>query len=234
MKAVVFDFDGVIANSEPLHYRAFRDVLEAEGITLTEAEYYQRYLGYNDQRAFQEIAAERNRSWNSRRIAELTARKAGVTAELERTASLLFPGAREAIERLAARCALAIASGALRSEIQRILDREQLSRFFHVIVSADDGGASKPAPDPYLRAIERLADTGPVGVSLAAADCVAIEDSPWGLESARTAGLHTVAVTHTYPATALTQAELTVDRLDALTWEVLCSLTSSRHPSTSP
>ena len=55
MKAVVFDFDGVIANSEPLHFRAFRDVLADEGITLSESEYYERYLGYNDERAFHEI-----------------------------------------------------------------------------------------------------------------------------------------------------------------------------------
>ena len=97
----MFDFDGVIANSEPLHFRAFRDVLAAEDIALTEAEYYERYLGYNDERAFREIGAERGRDWNERAVADLIARKAHITEELERQGSVLFPGAREAIERLA-------------------------------------------------------------------------------------------------------------------------------------
>ena len=224
MKAVVFDFDGVIANSEPLHFRAFRDVLADEGVTLSESEYYERYLGYNDERTFQEIGLEQGRRWDSRSIADLTARKALVTADLERDGAILFPGAREVIEHLAPRCPLAIASGALRAEIQRTLDREGLARHFSVIVSADDGGASKPAPDPYRHAVERLSRTLRLVAPLDAADCAAIEDSPWGLDSARAAGLWTVAITHTYPAAALAAADLIIDRLQALTWAVLCSL----------
>jgi beta-phosphoglucomutase len=224
LKAVVFDFDGVIANSEPLHFRAFRDVLADEGITLGESEYYERYLGYNDERAFHEIGIERGRRWDARSIADLTARKAVVTAELERDGTELFPGAREVIEHLAPLCPLAIASGALRAEIQRTLDRERLAGHFSVIVSADDGGASKPAPDPYLRAVERLSKSLRASPPLAAADCAAVEDSPWGLDSARAAGLKTVAITHTYPAAALATADLIVDRLEALTWAALCTL----------
>jgi len=224
VRAVVFDFDGVIANSEPLHFRAFRDVLAAEDITLTEAAYYERYLGYNDERAFREIGAERGRDWNEHAVTDLIARKAHITEELERQGSILFPGAREAIERLARMCPLAIASGALRVEIERTLARERLIGHFVTIVSADDGGASKPAPDPYLRAIERLASTASSSGPLRPADCVAVEDSPWGLESARTAGLMTVGVSHTYAAAALSSADTVVGTLDSLTWEMLCSL----------
>src|SRR5262245_43126717 len=116
IRAVVFDFDGVIANSEPLHFRAFHDVLASEGITLIEADYYARYLGYNDERAFLEIGAEHGRRWSDRAVAELIARKALVMEELEQHVSILFPGVREAIQGLAHRCPLAIASGALRAE----------------------------------------------------------------------------------------------------------------------
>jgi beta-phosphoglucomutase len=230
IRAVVFDFDGVIANSEPLHFRAFRDVLATEGITLTEPEYYERYLGYNDERAFHEIGVERGRAWDRRGIADLIARKAVVMGELEQHGSILFPGAREAIERLARRCPLAIASGALRSEIERTLERERLRAHFTVIVSADDGGASKPAPDPYLRAVERLASAGATSDQLLPTDCVAVEDSPWGLESARAAGLLTVGVAHTYTRDALAQGDAVVDTLDRLTWEMLCKLSGSRDP----
>ena len=232
IRAVVFDFDGVIANSEPLHFRAFRDVLASEGITLTEAEYYARYLGYNDERAFREIGVERGHRWDDRAIANLIARKAVVTEELEQHGSILFPGAREAIEHLARLCPLAIASGALRSEIDRTLERERLRIHFAVIVSADDGGASKPAPDPYLRAVERLSTATRPG-ALRPFDCVAVEDSPWGLESARAAGLLTVGVAHTYTREALAQANAVVDTLDTLTWEMLCRLAPVRDPEKS-
>jgi hypothetical protein len=139
---------------------------------LTEADYYARYLGYNDERAFREIGAERGRHWDDRAVANLIAQKAVVTEELERHGSILFAGAREAIEELARHCPLAIASGALRSEIERTLARERLAAHFTVIVSGDDDVASKPAPDPYLRAVERLAIAHHSSKSLIPSDCV--------------------------------------------------------------
>lgn len=233
VRAVVFDFDGVIANSEPLHFSAFRDVLAAEQITLTEAEYYERYLGYNDDRAFREIGVERGRQWDAQTIAGLIARKAVITEELEQHGSILFPGAREVIEHLGRWCPLAIASGALRSEIERTLDRERLKAHFAAIISADDGGASKPSPEPYLRAVARLAKAGAVAEPLVPSDCVAVEDSPWGLESARAAGLRTVAVAHTYTRDDLAQADVVVDTLETLTWEMLCRLDANPNPGKS-
>jgi beta-phosphoglucomutase len=227
IRAVVFDFDGVIANSEPLHFRAFRDVLAGEGISLAEADYYARYLGYNDERAFHEIGTENGRPWNAAAVAGLIARKALIMEEIEQHTSVLFPGARESIQRLARQCPVAIASGALRAEIERTLIREQLNAHFAVIVAGDDGVASKPAPDPYLRAVERLAATHG---TMSPSHCVAVEDSPWGLQSAILAGLRTVAITHTYGQEALAQADAIIDRMSALTWEMLCSLNGRLDP----
>jgi beta-phosphoglucomutase-like phosphatase (HAD superfamily) len=121
---------------------------------------------------------------------------------------VLFPGAAAAVERLAGRCPLAIASGALRAEILRTLSRERLDRYFQVVVGAEDVPAGKPAPDPYLRAVEQLS----------------AEDSQWGIASAQAAGLRTVGITHTYAAEALAGAELVVASLDLLTWDLLSSL----------
>ena len=227
IRAVVFDFDGVLANSEPLHFRAFHDVLAAEGVTLTEANYYARYLGYNDERAFREIGAEQGRRWDDRAIAGLIDRKALLMEDIEQHASVLFPGAREAIEQLARHCPLAIASGALRAEIERTLTRERLAAHFTVIVAGDDGVPSKPAPDPYLRAVERLAAAHG---SMSPSHCVAVEDSPWGLESATLAGLGTVGITHTYGQEALAHADAIIDTMSALTWELLCSLNGRFDP----
>jgi beta-phosphoglucomutase len=217
LRAVVFDFDGVIANSEPLHYRAFRDVLADGGVPLTERDYYSRYLGFNDFGAFQAIGADRNVEWSAGQIDTFVARKAERMEALERDHSVLFPGAAAAVRRLADRCPLAISSGALRAEILRVLEREGLSDAFAVLVASEDTPVSKPAPDPYRLAVKRLSE---LVAGLTARDCVAIEDSLWGLESARTAGLVTIAVAHTYPSADLAGlADEVVQNLDVLTFE---------------
>jgi beta-phosphoglucomutase len=218
LRAVVFDFDGVIANSEPLHYRAFHDVLAEAGIDLSEKDYLGRYLGYDDVGVFKAVAADRRLTWPLPRIAELVTSKARQLERLEEGESILFPGADAAIRRLGARVPLAIASGALAAEIQRVLDRARLSSCFKVIVAAEHTAVGKPAPDPYLRALELLVPA--VGAPLRPSECIAIEDSPWGLQSARAAGLHTIAVAHTYEHAAL-DAEVIVSSLDELDIEVM-------------
>jgi len=223
LRAIVFDFDGVIANSEPLHYRAFRDVLADERVTLTEADYYARFLGFDDVGVFRAVGEERAGGWSPGQVATLVARKAGRLAAIEQDVSVLFPGAAAAVRLAASAVPIAIASGALGAEIRRVLDREQLTGCFSAIVAAEDTSLSKPAPDPYLRAVSLLSlrSTTP----LLARECVALEDSLWGLQSARAAGLRTVAVAHTYPASALA-ADLVIDSVDQLdlhTLSLLCS-----------
>ena len=219
LRGIVFDFDGVIADSESLHFKGYRDVLAEEGVVLTQAEYLARYLGYDDVGAFETIAADTGRRWSSEHVTRLVERKAVRLEALARDHSPLFPGAAAAITRLSATCPLAIASGALRAEITHVLEREGLSRYFAAVVGAEDVAASKPAPEPYLKAIRALAaDQEPQ-----ARHFVAIEDSRWGLASARAAGLRTVAITHTYPASQL-DADLTVSNLDSLSTEILENL----------
>jgi beta-phosphoglucomutase-like phosphatase (HAD superfamily) len=222
LRAIVFDFDGVLANSEPLHFQGFRDVLAEEGIALTRDDYYALYLGYDDAGVFRAIAGERGAAWTAAHIGDLVARKAVRLEVLERDASILFPGAAAAVRRAAAAVPVAIASGSLREDIRRVLDREQLAGCFTAIVAAEDTPFSKPAPDPYLRALALLAPA--LGGRVVARDCVAIEDSHWGLESARTAGLRTVGITHTYGASALADADLVIDSLEALDLRALTRL----------
>ncbi len=222
IRAVVFDFDGVIANSEPLHFRAYRDVLVEKGITLTEAAYYELYLGYDDLGAFKAIASDSGTLFTDDGLATLVARKAVRLEELEKSGSVLFPGAREAIVRMAEAFPIAVASGALKAEILRVLDHERLRSHFQFVVSAEDTPASKPDPAPYLLAAEKLRTAIP---DLQAHQCVAIEDSKWGLVSARAAGMRTVAITQTYPASELVDVSDTViTHLDHFTPALLRSL----------
>ena len=221
LRAIVFDFDGVIANSEPLHLRSFQHVLAAERVTLTEREYYDRYLGYDDVGVFRLIAAEHGLAWNDRHIADLVAKKALTMEALERDVSVLFPGAAEALRRAAGAVPIAIASGAIGPEIRRVLTREQLTHLFTAIVAAEDTAQSKPAPDPYVRAVALLRDAA--GGDLDARDCVAVEDSRWGIESARAAGLKTVAVAQTYESDSL-RADLVIPSIAALDLHLFAKL----------
>jgi HAD superfamily hydrolase (TIGR01509 family) len=223
LRAIVFDFDGVIADSEPLHLQSFQHVLGAESVALSEQDYYTRYLGFDDVGAFRAIAADRALTWDARHIADLVAKKALVMEELERHVSVLFPGAADAIRRAAAAMPIAIASGAIGPEIRRVLDRERLTSHFVAIVAAEDTANSKPAPDPYARAVECL--RAAAGGTLAPGECVAIEDSKWGLQSARAAGLKTVAVAQTYDSDSL-GADLTIPSIAALDLHLFASLFS--------
>jgi beta-phosphoglucomutase len=225
LRAIVFDFDGVIANSEPLHYQGFREVLAEERVPLAEDDYYARLLGFDDVGVFQAVSRERALGWTPAQIAGLVARKAARLERLERDVSVLFPGAADAIRRAAAAVPIAIASGALGAEIRRVLDRAQLTQFFKAIVAAEDTPVSKPAPDPYLHAVAQL--SAAVGERIAPSDCVAIEDSQWGLQSARAAGLKTVGITNTYASAALADADLVISGLNALNIEQLVKVCSS-------
>jgi beta-phosphoglucomutase len=212
LKAIVFDFDGVLANSEPLHFRAYQGVLADHGITLTIDDYYARYLGFDDVGAFAAVAADHNCAWTRADIDRLVASKAVRLEALERDVSVLFPGAADVVRRTATAVPVAIASGARGEEIRRVLEREQLLSCFSAIVAAEDTRLSKPAPDPYRLAVERLGRA--IGGALAPGHCAAIEDSRWGLQSARSAGLRTVAVAQTYDRASLVGADLVIDAIE--------------------
>lgn len=219
LQAIVFDFDGVIANSEPLHLTAFQQVLAEEGITLTRSEYYTRYLGYDDVGMFEALGRDRALPMDADRVAGLVARKAERMQRLLEDGSVLFPGAVDFIRAAAAAVPIAIASGARRHEIDEIIDAAGVSDLFATIVAAGDTPESKPSPAPYRLAFERLREH--TGRRLDPARSVAIEDSLWGLESARGAGLRLVGVTTSYRADELPGAELVVDGLRDLTLPAL-------------
>jgi beta-phosphoglucomutase len=216
ISAIVFDFDGVLADSEPLHLRAYQEVLAPRGITLGRDDYYEKYLGFDDVGVFWQLAEDRGWSIDAQDVETLIAEKARRFDALIHTTDVLYPGAARCVERMAAAFPLGIASGALKHEIQGILARGGLGDSFRFIVASGDTPSSKPAPDPYRLAAELH--------RLPPATCVAIEDSVQGLESAKAAGLACIAVTHTYAAETLASADRIVGSLDEITPDLVRSL----------
>ena len=211
--AVIFDFDGVLADTERLHLRAFQDVLAAHGRSLAERDYFERFLGYCDRDLFVEVARESGWRLDAAAIDALLTGKAERYRHHLTAGSALYDTAAGCVQCLAARFPLAIASGSLRLEIEDILAAASLRHPFRVIVGADDVSSGKPSPEPYAEAAARL------GVD--PRQTVAIEDSRWGLDSARAAGLRTIGITTTYPAAALAVADVVVDSLAEVTPDLI-------------
>ena len=209
MRAVVFDFDGVLVDSEPLHFESLRHTLGGYGVQIDEQEYLESYVAYDDREALR-IAFERHGRpadpGSVERAARLKAKQfAGLIGQVE-----LLPGVRELIGSLRAEVPLAIASGALTAEIEQILGAVGLREAFEAIVGADQVSRSKPDPAPYAEAVARLGGRVP---GLGPGDCLAFEDSIAGIASAREAGLRVVAVANTFPPERLSTAHHVLDSL---------------------
>jgi beta-phosphoglucomutase len=209
MKAAIFDFDGVIVNSEPLHYRALRDSLVPEGFTITPEEYDRQYLAYTDREAIR-IALEANgQAADDARIDRVAERKARLFDEIIGEVAF-FEGSRELVRELASQMPVAIASGALRGEIEHILTAGGLRDAFVTIVGADDVSQGKPHPEPYLTAMARLRASTP---DLRPAECLVVEDSMAGIAAGLAAGMKVLGVAHSYPAEKLSAAHKVVPAL---------------------
>lgn len=208
VRAIVFDFDGVLADSEMLHLRVYNELLAPSGVVIGKSDYCEKYLGFDDEGVFQQIAADHALMLGDEEIEMLISEKAQRFEALVAAGHVLYPQAAACVRRLAAEWPLAICSGARRSEIELMLRGAGLLDAFRFIVATGDTDLGKPAPDPYALAAERH------GVPPRA--CVAIEDSHAGLDSARAAGLRTIAITNTYPRATLV-ADAVIDSLDELT-----------------
>ena len=220
---VVFDFDGVIADTETLHLRAYQDTLSHWNLSLSRSDYFAHYLGYDDVGVINAVAHAQGRVLAESELTQLLASKSHYFETLIRGEDVLFPDCTECIQRLSNQTKLAIASGALHHEISQILNANGLQKYFEIIVSADQVDHPKPAPDGYLQAVAQLGrhDTTPP------AGCyVAIEDSRWGLEAARAAGLKTIGITNTYPASSLSIADAIVENLNTVDEDLLNRLCS--------
>jgi HAD superfamily hydrolase (TIGR01509 family) len=213
MRAVLFDFDGVLVDSEPLHFQALRDALLPEAIVIDEEVYAREYLAQDDRGAIRTALAKNGRACDLARMGAIQERKARCFETLMPRVSF-FPGARELVRALEREVPLAIASGALTSEIEALLAAGGLRDAFSAVVGADQVRQGKPHPEPYLTAMTRLLGRA---TGLRPEQCLVVEDSMPGIAAALSAGMKVVAVTNSYPAAKLSAAHRVVDSLAELT-----------------
>lgn len=227
LNAVIFDCDGVLVDTEPLHYQAFQKVLTPLGLAHTYAHYLERYIGFDDRDAFLEAFREGGRSLDEKTLTQLIRAKEQVLQTIIAKGISSFPGVVTLVRELAAHgIPLAVASGALRREVDTFIGGLGLTGLFSVIVAADDVEKSKPDPETYLKVIERLSRLCLLKAS-GARRCVAIEDTPAGIQAAKGAGLYVVGVTNSFPADQLDAADQVVESLEAVTGGTLMRLMES-------
>jgi HAD superfamily hydrolase (TIGR01509 family) len=207
IRAVIFDFNGVLLDDEEVHFELFREVLDQEGVALTARQYHERFLGLDDRGCFEAALVEAGREPGADELDELVARKARRYGEVAAAGLRFFPDAAECLATLAARWPLAINSGALRPEIEFALNLLERRDRVAVIVSAEDTTRCKPDPEGYRLAHEGLRRwTGADLADLLPEHCLVVEDSLAGVASAKGAGMWAVGITHTYTAEALREA----------------------------
>jgi len=213
-EAVLFDFDGILVDSEPMHYRAFIEVLDPLGMGFPWKEYVEIYMGFDDRDAFREAFRAKGIDLDDANLAKLVAAKSRAFLDGLRAGVTAYPGAVPMIESLrAAGRPMALCSGALRADIDPILAQLGVARRFDVIVSADDVRRSKPDPESYALAFARLSERHDMLLT-APEKSVAVEDTPAGIRSAKGAGLRVLAVTNSYGAGELAEADWVVGSLE--------------------
>jgi beta-phosphoglucomutase len=213
-EAVIFDFDGVLVDTEPMHYRAFFEVLDPLGMGFPWKEYVAIYMGFDDRDAFREAFRAKGVDLDDANLAKLVAAKSRAFLDGIRNGVTAFPGAVPMIESLhAAGRPLALCSGALRCDIDPILAGLGVARCFDVIVSADDVRRSKPDPESYALAFRRLSETYLPSLT-DHGKSIAVEDTPAGIRSAKGAGLRVLAVTNSYGEAELAEADWITDSLE--------------------
>ena len=225
LKAVIFDFDGVVSDSEMLHYKALNEILIKYGIDVPKKVHWQKYLGYGDIENIEAVSRDYDMGLTDEQIVEIARQKTEVFNELVKTEMTIIDGVAEFVGMLIENgIPLAICSGAIASDIKLMLDGCEFANAFRAIVTADDVGKGKPDPEGFLLALEKLNETID-GDQILPQECVVIEDSGWGLAAAKSAGMHTAAVTNTYPAEQLAGlADKIVGRLDELNMDDLAEL----------
>jgi beta-phosphoglucomutase len=221
IKAIFFDFNGVIIDDETIQMKAYQEVLRGHQIDLTE-EGYMSALGMDD-RTFVHAMFERAKKPLTNPVLEtVLGAKTDLHRQMIEDELPLFPGVLTFLKATSRHFSLGLVSMASKTEVSYVFQRANLTPLFSVIVTAEDASVCKPAPDCYLAGLTKLNEKRQRErlLQLLPEECLAIEDSPPGIESARTAAMRTLGVTNTVPAEALRAAGAEVVTASLADWTV--------------
>lgn len=222
LDAVIFDFDGIVADTEKLHYLAFERVLAPLGRGISWDDYVERCIGFDDRDVFRLRLGEGGIVPEGAALQGLVDQKALAFVELvQEQGAPIYPGVWSLVRRLyEAEVPLCVCSGALRTDIDAVLRATGFGHGFETMVTAEEVSRSKPDPESYLLALRRLTERHP-DRRIESGCVVAIEDTPGGIAAARGAGLTVVGVPNTHPREALHEAHWVVDSLEAVSVDQL-------------
>jgi HAD superfamily hydrolase (TIGR01509 family) len=231
IRAMIFDFNGVIADDETPHLRCFQQALAEHGLSLTKDDYYGTHLGMDERTCAAALLAARDGTCDRARLQAMMDRKATLFREYTAIHKpALFPGVVEFVKRAGAHYRLAIATGGRREQIDHALRDTAIERDFAVIASADDVATGKPNPAIYHATLKRLTAVDPRPPLLTAAHCVVVEDSRAGIRAAKASGMRVLALATTYPPEQLTEADLVLPNLEGVRPESIESLILANRP----
>ncbi|MEC7925670.1 MAG: HAD family phosphatase [Thermodesulfobacteriota bacterium] len=216
MKIIIFDFDGVILDSENSHFIAFNEGLKNLNINISEDEYYSKYISLDDRGVITNVVNDKNISVTNEEIDMIIKNKNDYFESRLIDNSKLFPGVEELIIQLSKNFVLSIGSGANRSEIIKTLKNNNIYDYFEIIVSADEVNNPKPNPETYNRVLDNINTDFNIN------EIIVIEDSPGGIEAAKSAGLKCIAITNTFDNKELGKADIIVSNYE----DILKYLTS--------
>ena len=212
--ALIFDFDGIITDTEPVHMEAWQGVLEPQAVFFDEDEYRRYYIGLNDRDFIDELCRIQAHHFSEAEKRELVEEKAVASARLLEREIPLMPGVSDLIAAARGKFLLAICSGANRGEIEYVLKHFKWHGVFDPIVAADSVTKGKPNPEGYIRALEGLQERS--RQPLLPGEVFAIEDSPRGIDAAKAAGLSCIAVSGAFSREELSAADRIVGSLAEL------------------
>ena len=234
LKAVLFDFNGVIINDEPIHLKLINQIVIAENLRPKPGDFRKFCLGRSDRACLSDLLKDRGRFVTEDYLTKLINQKAHLyQRHLETLEKLpIYPGLEDLIFKLrVAKLPMGVVTGATRSEVELVLNQVNLAQHFEAIVTEDDLTASKPEPDGYLLAVEKFNQLHPE-LKLQPSECLAIEDTFAGITAAKQAGMQVVGVANSYPFHMLQrQTNWTVDYLSDLEVERVQQVYSQQQPS---
>ena len=220
IKAIFFDFNGVIIDDETIQMKAYQEVLSGHEIAVTE-ELYFGALGMDDRTFVRSMFEHAKKPLTDPLLDEVMVAKTDLHRQMIEELPL-FPGVLTFLKAASREFQLGLVSMANLDEVSYVFQRANLTPLFSVIVTAEDASVCKPAPDCYLAGLLKLNEKRQHErmLPLLASECLAIEDSPPGIQSARAAGMKTLGVTNTVSPDALRAAGADVVTKSLADWTV--------------